>query len=92
MFLVLISWKTYKNFLWAKKNAIRGTIKTLANDRKDITMHNEIDLTLKCFYENLFRKDVKKSVLDIATFLSQIQRSTIRDENYAKCKTNIISL
>ena len=36
-----------------KKNAISGTIKTLINGGKQITMPNEINLTLKNFYENL---------------------------------------
>ena len=31
-------------------------------------MHSEINLTLKSFYENLFQKDIKKSVSDIETF------------------------
>ena len=53
-------------------------------------MSNEINLTLKSFYENLLQKDIKKYVSDIETFLSQIQRPTISDENYAKCETNII--
>ena len=51
-----------------KKNAICGTIKTLITDGKVMTMPNEINLTLKRFYENLFQKDVKKSVSDIETF------------------------
>ena len=37
-----------------KKNVICGTIKTLINDGKEINMPNEINLTLKSFYENLF--------------------------------------
>ena len=51
-----------------KKNAICGTTKTLINDGKQITMPNQINLTLKSFYESLFRKDIKKSVSDIETF------------------------
>ena len=43
-----------------KKNAISGSIKTLINDKKQIIMPNEIHLTLKTFYEDLFRKDIKK--------------------------------
>ena len=43
-----------------KKKAIWGTIKTLINDGKEITMPNEINLTLKGFHENLFQKDIKK--------------------------------
>ena len=64
--------------------------KTLINDVKEIAMSNEINLTLKSFYENLLQKDIKKYVSDIETFLSQIQLPTISDENYAKCETNII--
>ena len=45
-----------------------GTIKTLINDGKQITMSNETNINLKSFYENLFRKDMKKSVSDIETF------------------------
>ena len=51
-----------------KRNAIFGTIKTLTNDGKEITMPNEINLTLKSFYKNLFQKDAKKSISDIETF------------------------
>ena len=51
-----------------KKNVICGTIKTLINDGKEITMPNEINLTVKSFYENLFKKDIKISVSDIKTF------------------------
>ena len=40
----------------------------LINDGKQITMCNEINLTLKSFYENLFKKDIKKYVSDIETF------------------------
>ena len=64
--------------------------KTLINDVKEITMSNEINLTLKSFYENLFQKDIKKYVSEIETFLSQIQLPPISDENYAKCETDII--
>ena len=39
-----------------KKNSICGTIRTLTNNRKEITMPNEISLILKSFYENLFQK------------------------------------
>ena len=78
-------------YVLGRKNAICGIIKTLINDRKEITMLNEINLTLISFYENLFqKKDVKKSVSDIETFLSQIQLPTISDENYARCDTDII--
>ena len=75
--------------LGKKKNAICGTIKTLINDEKELTMPNEINLTLKSFYENLFQKNIKKSISDIETSLSQIQLPTISDENYAKCETDI---
>ena len=69
MFLVSIWWKIYKifNFL----------ILTLINDGKQIIIPNEINLTLKRFYENLFKQDIKKSISDIETFLSQIQLPTI---------------
>ena len=53
-------------------------------------MPNEINLTLKTFHENLFQEDIKKLVSDNETFLSQIQVSTISDENYTKCETDII--
>ena len=53
-------WKFYKNLV---KNTIRGTIKTLINNGKEITMPNEINLTLKSFYENLFKKDIKNQFL-----------------------------
>ena len=51
-------------------------------------MPNEINLTLK-IYESLFQKDIKKSVSDIETFLTQIQLPTITDGNYAKDETDI---
>ena len=52
------SWHQYGeksiNFFFGleKKNAICGTMKTLINDGKEIIMPNEINLTLKSFYEN----------------------------------------
>ena len=60
------SWYQYgekfTNFFYGqkKKYTICGTIKTLINDGKEITMSNEINLTLKSFYENFFQKDIKK--------------------------------
>ena len=89
MFLASIWWKICKVFYGLeKKNAICGTIKTLINDGKQLTMPNEINLTLK-IYESLFQKDIKKSVSDIETFLTQIQLPTITDGNYAKDETDI---
>ena len=80
--------KSPKNFYQLeKKKSNCGTIKTLINDGKEITIPNEINLTLKRFYENLFQKDIKKCVSDIENFLNQIQLPTIRGENYAKCET-----
>ena len=54
--------KKFTKFVYGpeKKNAICGTIKMLIYDGKQITMPNEINLTLKSFYENLFQKDIKK--------------------------------
>ena len=43
-----------------KLNGICGTIKTLINDGKEITMANEINLTLKSFYENSIPKRYKQ--------------------------------
>ena len=40
----------------AKKNAICGTIKTLINDGKEITMPNEINLNLKAFMGTYLKK------------------------------------
>ena len=48
-----------------KKNALRGTIKTLLDDDKEITTPSEINLTLTKFYENLFQKTIAKSISDI---------------------------
>ena len=31
-------------------------------------MPNEINLTLKSFYANLFQKDIKQSISDVRTF------------------------
>ena len=66
MFLVSIWSKIYK--ISYIKKAISENIKMLINDGKQITMCNEINLTLKSFYENLFKKDIKKYVSDIETF------------------------
>ena len=72
-----------------KKNAICGTIKMLINDQKEITSPSEINLTLKSFYENLFKKNIKKSVSEINNFLDKIDLPTISDEHYANCETEI---
>ena len=37
-----------------KKNALRGIIKTLLEDGKEMATPSEISLTLKKIYENLF--------------------------------------
>ena len=42
--------------LGKKKNAICGTIKTLINDGKEITMPNEINLNLKAFMGTYLKK------------------------------------
>ena len=49
-----------------KKNALRGTIKTLLDDDKEITTPSEISLrrTMRT-YENLFQKTIAKSISDI---------------------------
>ena len=72
-----------------KKNAMSGTIKMIINDEKEITIPNEINLFLKSFYQNLFKKNVKKSITDIEYFLSQIKLPTISEENYAICESDI---
>ena len=41
-----------------KKNAMSGTIKMIINDEKEITIPNEINLSLKRFYQNLSKKNV----------------------------------
>ena len=48
-------------------------------------MPNEINLTLKSFYENFFKKDIKNQFL----IFNQIQLRTNSDENYTKCETDI---
>ena len=46
-------------FLWTRKEKCNmWNIKALINDGKEITMPNEINLTLKSFYENIFQKDI----------------------------------
>ena len=40
---------------WEKKNALRGAIKTLLEDGKEITALSEISLTSRKFYENLLQ-------------------------------------
>ena len=72
-----------------KKNALRGTIKTLLEDGKEITTPSEICLTLKKFYENLFQKTITKSVSDIEMFISDIYLPTISDDNYNICEAEI---
>ena len=61
----------------------------IINDEKEITIPNEINLSLKSFYQNLFKKNVKKSITDIEYFLSQIKLPTISEENYAICESDI---
>ena len=72
-----------------KKNAMSGAIKMIINDEKEITIPNKINLSLKSFYQSLFRKNVKKSITDIEYFLSQIKLPTISEENYAICESDI---
>ena len=72
-----------------KKNAMSGTIKMIINDEKEITIPNEINLSLKSFYQNLLKKNIKKSITDIEYFLSQIKLPTISEENYAICESDI---
>ena len=48
-----------------KRNAMCGTIKTLLDDRKEVTTPSKISLTLKFFYENLFQKNIAKSICDL---------------------------
>ena len=59
----------------------------LIYDGKQITMPNEINLTLKSFYENLFQKDIKK----ICFWYWNLFKSdaTINYENYTKRETDI---
>ena len=46
-----------------KKNALRGIIKTLLDDGKEITTPSEISLTFEKFYGNLFQKNYRKVYL-----------------------------
>ena len=49
-----------------KKNALRGTIKTLLDDDKEITTPSEISLRrIMRTYENLFQKTIAKSISGI---------------------------
>ena len=41
-----------------EQNAICGTIKTLINDQKEITMPSKTNLTTKSFYKNLLIKNI----------------------------------
>ena len=78
--------KSTKLFLWARKEKCNiWNYKTLINDGKQIITPDKINLNLKSFYQNL----LKKSISDIESFLSQTQLSTISDESYAKCETDI---
>ena len=72
-----------------KKNALRGTIKVLLEDGKEITTPSYISSTLKKLYENLFQKPIAKSVSDIEMFLSNIHLPTISDDNYSICEAEI---
>ena len=67
------------------------TIKTLLEDGKEITTPSEISLTLKKFYENLFRKNIANSAIsqNIEMFLSDIHLPTISDDNYNICEAEI---
>ena len=86
VFLVSIRWKIYK---MAKKNALCGTIKTLLENGKEITTPSEISLTLKKNYEDLFQKNIAKSIWDIKMFLSDMHLPTTSDENYNICEAEI---
>ena len=68
---------------------LRGTIKTLLDDGKEITTPSEVSLTLKKFYENLFQKTIAKSISNMKMFLSDIHLPTISDENYTICEAEI---
>ena len=68
---------------------MRGTIKTLLEDDKEITTLSEISFTLQNFYENLFQKTITKSTSDIEMFSSDIHLPTISDENYNICEAGI---
>ena len=51
-----ISQKQDKQNALKPGNALRGTIKTLLNDGKEITTPSEISLTLKFFLRTYFKK------------------------------------
>ena len=72
-----------------KKNKLRGTIKKLLDDGKEITTPSEISSTLNKFYEELFHKTIAKSISDIEKFLSDIHLPTISDTNYTICEAAI---
>ena len=58
-------------------------------------MHHKINLTLKSFYEDLFKKTYRKSISDIETFLSEIQLLLLAMKNTPNMKVmlpKIISL
>ena len=61
----------------------------LVNNGKEITNPSEVNLTFKRFYDNLFKKDINKSVSDIEDLLSQIELPTISDEDCVKCENKI---
>ena len=65
-----------------KRNALRGTIKTLLDDGKETTAPSEISLTTRKLYKKLLQKPIENSVSDIKMFLSDIHFSTITDANY----------
>ena len=65
-----------------KRNALRGTIKTLLDDGKETTTPSEISLTTRKLYKKLLQKPIANSVSDIKMFLSDIHFSTITDANY----------
>ena len=69
-----------------RKNAFRGTIKTLLEDDKEITTLSEISFTLKNCYENLFQKTITKSISDIEMFSSDIHSPTIHSYIHLQLK------
>ena len=65
-----------------KRNTMCGNIRTLLDDRKEITTPSGISLILKNFNENLFKKNSAKSIL-------KVQSCKLHNNKYMIASTQI---
>ena len=57
----------------------------MLDNGQEIVTPSKISLTLKNIYENLFQKNIVKSISEIEKLLGDIHLSTISDENCTNC-------